>query len=194
MMCTVQLFQKGSQDSNSSQHSEGSSANGKVVPVENANGRNCNNPMDRNGPNHQNGQKGSDRNGRNGGDGLRQSDAEGGGRSGNKVRGSSVLHLYCHLLTMTWWWWWWWWWWWSGGEDWGSSTPCEQRRPWGNQHRWLLSSGDWWWWWLAFVVIIIIFRSHINLADRVENFPPAPRCSLFQVCFPMLTIVDNSWQ
>ena len=89
----VQVFQKGSQDSNSSQHSEGSSANGKVVPVENANGRNCNNPMDRNGPNHQNGQKGSDRNGRNGRDGLRQSDAEGGGRSGNKVRGSSVLHL-----------------------------------------------------------------------------------------------------
>ena len=97
-----QVFHKGSQDSNSSQHSEGSSANGKVVPVENANGRNCNNPMDRNGQNYQNGQKGSDRNGRNGRDGLRQSDAEGGGRSGNKVRGSSVLHLYCHLLTMTW--------------------------------------------------------------------------------------------
>ena len=83
MMCTMQVFQKGSQDSNSSQHSE----NGKVaLALENLNnGRNSQNPtMDRNGQNgsDQNGRRDSDQNGRNG----RESDAMSGrGRGGNKV-------------------------------------------------------------------------------------------------------------
>ena len=93
-----QGFHKGSQDSNSSQHSETLSANGKVpapAPLENLNnGRNCQNPTDRNSQNgsdqdcqkgsDQDCQKGSDQNGRNG----RGSDAGCSGRSGNKVSGS----------------------------------------------------------------------------------------------------------
>ena len=87
-----QVFHKGSQDSNSSQHSETSSANGKVpaapaAPLENLNnGRNCQNPTDRNSQNgsDQDCQKGSDQNGRNG----RGSDAGCSGRSGNKVSGN----------------------------------------------------------------------------------------------------------
>ena len=78
----VQVFQKGSQDSNSSQHSE----NGKVTPavaLENLNnGRNSQNPtMDRNCQNgsDQNGRRDSDQNARNG----RESDGR--GRGGNKV-------------------------------------------------------------------------------------------------------------
>ena len=85
-----QVFHKGSQDSNSSQHSETLSANGKVpapAPLENLNnGRNCQNPMDRNSQNgsDQDCRTGSDQNVRNG----RGSDAGCSGRSGNKVSGS----------------------------------------------------------------------------------------------------------
>ena len=102
----VQVFHKGSQDSNSSQHSENSASNGKAATVvenlNNGRGSSCLNPtLDQNGQNgsgDQNSQRrDSDQNGRNGRGGQQLSDAVGGGgggRSGNKVSETHLLPFF----------------------------------------------------------------------------------------------------